>query len=574
MKSDIEISQTTPLQPIEFIATQTGIHLDEITRYGNHKAKISLNVLKRLPKSATSKLIAVTAITPTPLGEGKTVTTIGLAQGLKKLGHSVMACIRQPSMGPVFGIKGGAAGGGYSQVLPMEEMNLHLTGDIHALTSAHNLAAAALDARLYHEDRLGFDGFEAKTGQKALRIDPKRVLWHRVMDHNDRALRTITIAQHQLNEASNGVQRQDHFDITAASELMAILALSHDLKDLRQRLGKLQLAYDIHGKIITAEDLEVAGAMAVILKDAIEPTLMQTVEGVPTLVHAGPFANIAHGNSSIIADDMALRLSEFVVTEGGFGSDMGFEKACNIKARQAQKAPDCAVVVATLRALKSHAKPTPKDCTQPNLTALQSGFANLSWHIKNVQKYGVPVVVAINRFPQDESNELAQLKQWVQQAHPKVAVAISDAFSQGGIGATDLAQAVVQACETPAHFTPLYSDTLPLLEKFLTVAEVGYGANSVTFTEEAKAQITNIEAQGFGHLPVCMAKTPASISHDPKQKGVPTDFTLPIHDVKLCAGAGFVYALCGKIFTMPGLSEDPAYRHLDIDENGQIVGLS
>jgi formate--tetrahydrofolate ligase len=574
MKSDIEISQTTPLKNIEVIAKQAGLLPEEITAYGKHKAKVHLSTLARLNHRPDGKLIAVTAITPTPLGEGKTVTTIGLVQGLKKLGASCFACIRQPSMGPIFGVKGGAAGGGYSQVVPMEEMNLHLTGDIHALTSAHNLAAAALDARLYHEDRLGQSEFEKKTGQKALNIDPNQILWRRVMDHNDRALRTITVSLSAQDEPSNGVIRTEHFDITAASELMAILALSHNLPDMRKRLGRLLLAYDTKGAPITAEDLEVAGAMAVILKDTIEPTLMQTLEGVPTLVHSGPFANIAHGNSSIIADNIALKLSDYVVTEGGFGSDMGFEKACNIKAREAQKNPDCAVVVATLRALKSHSKTPPSDCTLPNLAALQSGICNLEWHIRNTQKYGIPVVVAINRFPQDHDDELFALIHQIEATFSTVQVVISEAFSQGGIGTEKLAKAVMTACEQPTNFAPLYPLEMPLIEKFLTVAEVGYGANNVKFSAQAKQQITQLETEGYGHLPVCLAKTPLSISHDPQKKGVPSAFTLPINSVKVCAGAGFVYALCGKVFTMPGLSDNPAYRHLDIDENGQIIGLS
>lgn len=584
MNSDIQICRDTQLTPIDQIALQAGILPDDLTPQGTLKAKVKPSILKRLNDRPEGKLVLVTAITPTPLGEGKTVTTIGLSQGLAKINQSVMACIRQPSMGPVFGVKGGAAGGGYSQVAPMEKLNLHLTGDIHAVTAAHNLAAAALDARLYHEERHGYEAFAEKTGLTALRIDINRICWKRVMDHNDRALRMITVGNNEPGKTINGVARDDGFDISAASELMAILALSKDLADMRQRLGRVVLAYNLGGQPVTAEDLQVAGAMAVTMCEAIEPTLMQTLEGVPTLIHAGPFANIAHGNSSIIADRIALRLSDYTITEGGFGSDMGFEKACNIKAQQADRGPDCAVVVATLRGLKANSglydlrpgQALPDAIFAPDEKALLGGFANLKWHIRNAAKYGIPVVVAINRFPQDTEAELNQLKAMITAENfgSYVNVAISEAFGKGGEGATELAQAVVDACKQPANFKPLYQLEQSLEEKLMTVAEVGYGGRGVELSEQAKQQLMELKAQGHDNLAVCMAKTPLSITHDPSQKGAPTDFIVPVRELKLCAGAGFVYALCGNVMTMPGLPEKPAYMALDIDADGNIVGLS
>ncbi|MGF1733169.1 formate--tetrahydrofolate ligase [Photobacterium kasasachensis] len=584
MKSDIQICRETTLTPIDHIAQHAGILPDDLTPQGTLKAKVKPSILKRLNNNKEGKLVLVTAITPTPLGEGKTVTTIGLAQGLAKINQRVMACIRQPSMGPVFGVKGGAAGGGYSQVAPMEKLNLHLTGDIHAVTAAHNLAAAALDARLYHEERHGYEAFAEKTGLTPLRIDIDRICWKRVMDHNDRALRMITVGNNEPGKTINGIARNDGFDISAASELMAILALSKDLADMRQRLGRLVLAYNIDGQPVTAEDLQVAGAMAVTMCEAIEPTLMQTLEGVPTLIHAGPFANIAHGNSSIIADRIALKLSDYTITEGGFGSDMGFEKACNIKAQQAERGPDCAVVVATLRGLKANSgcydlrpgQALPEAIFAPDEKALLGGFDNLKWHIRNAAKYGIPVVVAINRFPQDTDAELNLLKTWIREEDfgCYVDVAISEAFGKGGEGATELAQAVVSACQTPAQFKPLYSLDQTLEEKLMTVAEVGYGGRGVELSPLAKQQLAELKRQGHDNLAVCMAKTPLSITHDPSQKGAPSDFIVPIRELRLCAGAGFVYALCGNVMTMPGLPEKPAYMALDIDEDGNIVGLS
>ncbi|MEZ8824371.1 formate--tetrahydrofolate ligase [Vibrio amylolyticus] len=582
MLSDIQICREAKLQPIPTVASSMGLLSDEFQSQGKYKAKVSLSSLKRLEENVSGKLVVVTAITPTPLGEGKTVTTIGLSQGLKQLNRSVVACIRQPSMGPVFGVKGGAAGGGFSQVAPMDELNLHLTGDIHAVTAAHNLAAAAIDARIYHEQRKGYNDFESRTGLKALKIDSKNVVWKRVLDHNDRALRMVTVGKNEVNKTVNGFEREDGFDISAASELMAILALANSLKDLRARIGRIVVAYNIHGDPVTAEDLQVAGAMAVSMKDAIEPTLMQTLEGVPTLIHAGPFANIAHGNSSIIADNIANKLAEFTVTEGGFGSDMGFEKACNIKAQTSGKAPDCAVIVATLRGLKANSghydlkpgQPIPETIFDEDLKALEAGFENLKWHINNVNKYGVPVVVAINRFPQDSDQELQQLKQMVQALPNNVEVEISEGFSLGGKGTLALAKKVAKQCESDTTFSPLYSLQQTLEEKLMTVAEVGYGAKGLTLSYKATQQLAQFKKDGYDNLAVCLAKSPLSISTDGSIKGAPSGFDVPIRELKLCAGAGFVYALCGNVMTMPGLPDKPAFMNLDLDDEGNIVGLS
>ncbi len=582
MQSDIEICRNTPLSSIDVIAEKAGLFPEEFDTHGKYKAKVHPKCLARLNDNQNGKLVLVTAITPTPLGEGKTVTTIGLAQGLAKLQQSVMACIRQPSMGPVFGIKGGAAGGGYSQVAPMEELNLHLTGDIHAVTAAHNLASAALDARLFHEQREGYDAFEARTGLKALKIDVESITWKRVMDHNDRALRMVKIGLNEQGKTINGFERNEGFDISAASELMAIIALAKNLKDLRQRIGKIVVAYDLDGQPITTEDLQVAGAMAVTLKEAIAPTLMQTLEGVPTLIHAGPFANIAHGNSSIIADEIALKLSHYTVTEAGFGSDMGFEKACNIKAAAANKAPDCVVIVATLRGLKANSghydlRPgmaIPDSIFSPDQAALVAGFENLKWHIKNVHKYGIPAVVAINQFPQDCEQELIALQDLIHAFDPNVKVAISTAFAQGGEGTRDLAQHVVDACEKTANFRPLYQKHQPLQEKLMSVCEAGYGATNVEMSELATQQLAHFEKLGFNELAVCIAKTPLSITTDSSAKGAPVGFTVPIRELRLCAGAGFVYALSGSVMTMPGLPDKPAFMNLDLDEDGNIIGLS
>ncbi|MFA0266349.1 formate--tetrahydrofolate ligase [Vibrio cyclitrophicus] len=582
MLSDIDICRSTPLKNISEVAKHAGLQNNEHQPLGQYKSKVSLTSLERLANQQDGKLVVVTAITPTPLGEGKTVTTIGLAQGLAKINQSAMACIRQPSMGPVFGVKGGAAGGGYSQVAPMEQLNLHLTGDIHAVTAAHNLASAAIDARLYHEQREGLGAFEARSGLKALDIDPNRIVWRRVLDHNDRALRMLTVGKNEAGKTINGFEREDGFDISAASELMAILALANNLQDLRKRIGRVVLAYNQHGLPLTADDFSVAGAMTVTMKDSIEPTLMQTLEGVPTLIHAGPFANIAHGNSSIIADKIALKLSDFVVTEGGFGSDMGFEKACNIKVKASNKKPDCAVVVATLRGLKANSglydlrpgNPLPDSIFSDDQDALIAGFENLKWHINNVKRYGVPIVVAINRFPQDSIQELNALKQMIIDFDPSVRVEISEAFGKGGEGATQLAHAVVKACQDNNEFKPLYQSEQSLEEKLMAVAEVGYGASSITLSALAKQQLEEFNKHGFNGLSVCLAKTPLSISTEAHIKGAPAHFDVPVRELKLCAGAGFIYALCGNVMTMPGLPDKPAFMSLDIDDKGDIIGLS
>ncbi|WP_299790450.1 formate--tetrahydrofolate ligase [uncultured Shewanella sp.] len=570
MLTDIEISRQSKHRPISQIAEKFGIAPSELSPFGDTKAKVNLSILDRVEDNLDGKLVVVTAVTPTPFGEGKTVTSIGLTQGLNAIGKKTCACIRQPSMGPVFGIKGGAAGGGYSQVVPMEELNLHLTGDIHAVSSAHNLAAAAIDARLFHESRMTADEFREQSGQDPLDIDPQQILWRRVVDHNERSLRNITVGL----GANNGPVHDSGFDITAASELMAILALSLDLKDMRKRIGQLVLALDTRGSAITAEQLGVAGAMTVIMTDAIEPTLMQTLTGDPCLIHAGPFANIAHGNSSIIADRIALKLADFVVTEGGFGSDMGFEKFCNIKARVSGKAPDAAVVVVTLKALKANSGiDSQRDINQPDMTRLQAGFANLKWHIDNVSQYGAPVVVAINRFPTDTDEELAWLKAQVAQTQA-FGCEVCDGFAQGAKGAEALARTVVTATEQESDFSFLYRLDSDIESKLLTIAEAGYGAKGVSLSNDARRQLQEIKSMGLDKLALCVAKTPLSISHEPKVKGVPTGFELPVTQLKVNAGAGFITALVGKVMTMPGLGIKPGYLNVDINEDDEIVGLA
>lgn len=573
MTSLSEQMHAPQLKPISQIAEQLGIPSTHLIPYGHYAAKIDIKAIK--PEQGTGQLVLVSSITPTPLGEGKTVTTIGLSQGLNFIGKKALACIRQPSLGPVFGVKGGAAGGGVAQVLPMEQLNLHLTGDIHAITAAHNLAAAALDARLFHEQRLG-DKFTEHTGLK--RLDPEHILWKRVIDHNDRALRSIDIG---VGGGNNGVPRHDGFDITAASELMAILALSESLADMRQRIGRIILAYSLQGHAITTEDLEVAGAMTVLMKEAIHPTLMQTSENTPVLIHAGPFANIAHGNSSVLADRLALQLADYVVTEAGFGSDMGMEKFFNIKCRQSGIKPSCVVLVATLRSLKANSgkfnmKPgqsLPEEVKHANLPLLTEGASNLAWHIGNASRYGLPVVVAINHFPEDSAEELEFIRQFAME-HGAFGVEISDAFSSGGKGTAQLAECVTAACRTGGEVSLLYPDDMSLADKLQTLAKNGYGALRAELTPAAQATMQQLELAGFGHLPLCMAKTPLSISAAPALKNVPRDFVLPVTDLKVSAGAGFIRVYAGNIMTMPGLSTLPAYRHIDIDNDGNIVGLS
>ncbi|CNE40317.1 formate--tetrahydrofolate ligase [Yersinia bercovieri] len=568
------LSHDTRLLPIQQIAQQLGLSADDLIPYGHHMAKVDIRALR--PQAPQGKLILVSSITPTPLGEGKTVTTIGLTQGINRLGYRSVACIRQPSLGPVFGVKGGAAGGGAAQVVPMEKLNLHLTGDIHAISAAHNLAAAALDARLYHEQRLGQD-FSPQTGMPLLNIDPQQILWPRVVDHNDRALRQIRVA---IGGGSNGVERADHVEITAASELMAILALSENLQELRQRIGRTILAHSINGQPITADNLGVAGAMTALMKETIHPTLMQTSEQTPVLIHAGPFANIAHGNSSVLADRLGLQLADYVVTEAGFGSDMGMEKFFNIKYRQSGIAPACVVLVATVRSLKANSgafdikpgQPLPAAILRENIPLLNAGCANLKWHINNAKSYGLPVVVAINRFPDDSATELTLLADYALSAGA-LACELSDAFAEGGAGTLALSQQVINACAQAAKPRLPYPDSASLQQKLHILAQ-SYGAREVTMTPQARQQLEQISAAGFAHLPLCIAKTPLSISADASLKGVPHDFVLPITACALSAGAGFVRIYAGNIMTMPGLGAQPGYCHIDIDDEGHICGLS
>ncbi|MEA3355779.1 MAG: formate--tetrahydrofolate ligase [Candidatus Bipolaricaulota bacterium] len=574
--SDLEIAQAAKLKPITQIAQEVGINEGELEPFGAWKAKVKLDILKRLKDRPNGKYIDVTAITPTPLGEGKTTTNIGLTQALGKLGKKSMTCIRQPSQGPTFGIKGGAAGGGYSQVVPMEDFNLHLTGDIHAIGAAHNLIGAAIDARMMHERNYSAAGWK-KKGLKKLDINPYSVTWNRVVDVNDRALRNITLG---LGGKWDGFPREAGFDITVASELMAILALATDLKDLRNRIGKIVIGYSWDEKPITTEDIGVAGAAAVLMKDTVKPNLMQTLEGQPAFVHAGPFANIAHGNSSIIADRIALKLTDYVVTESGFGADIGMEKFFNIKCRYSGLVPDTVVLVATIRALKMHGggpkviagKPLDPAYKQENLDLLQKGCANLTANIEIARKFGIPVVVAINTFSDDTKTEIELVKQQAKDARAFAAV-ISDHWANGGDGATELAEAVVSACDEPDDFAFLYPLDQPIEEKVKTIAREIYGASDVDFSPKAKKQIATYEASGFGELPICMAKTHLSLSHDPSLKGAPKGFTLPIREVRASVGAGFIYPLCGEMRTMPGLPSVPAFMGIDLDAAGQVIGL-
>jgi formate--tetrahydrofolate ligase len=581
MKSDIHIAQGATLKSIYEIALNAGISKDDLEPYGHTKGKVSLDILERLKDKPNGKLIVVTAITPTPLGEGKTVTTIGASLGMAKINKKVFTCIRQPSMGPVFGIKGGAAGGGYSQVVPMEDFNLNLTGDIHAISAAHNLGAAALDARLFHENRRGYEDFEKRSGLKALKIDKDKISWKRVVDQNDRALRGIQVGLQSPETKSNqnGILRRTAFEITVASELMAILALAENLHDMRERFGKVVMALSEDGKPITAEDLKVAGAMTVIMKDAIKPTLMQTLEQTPCFVHAGPFANIAHGNSSIVADRIALKLADYVITEAGFGSDMGFEKFSNIKTRYSGNKPNAAVIVCTVRALKSHSgrfkivpgKPLDEKLVSKDLESLELGINNLKAHIEHVNQYGVPAVVAINRFATDTPEEIEYLRKKAIE-FGAFRVAESNVHSDGGEGGKELAQAIVGACDADSNFKMLYEDELSLEEKIKKITKAVYGAGDIRLSSLAKKQLDFFQ-KDYGHLPICMAKTHLSLSHDPYMKGAPKNFIIPIREVFLSAGAGFVYVLTGTISTMPGLGSKPSYMHVDIDKKGNIVGL-
>jgi formyltetrahydrofolate synthetase len=623
--SDIEIAQAANMRPIREVAAEVGLTEDDLDLYGKYKAKVHLDVIERLKDRSNGKYIDVTAITPTPLGEGKTVTTIGVSQGLSYLGKKVFTCIRQPSQGPTFGIKGGAAGGGYAQIVSMEDFNLHLTGDIHAVGAAHNLLAAAIDNRLAKEARWSTSYLTkalcpddeytpsmrkrlAKLGIKSerpsdlsdedkermfrLNIDPYSIQWRRVVDVSDAALRNIIIG---LGDKNDGPTRQAGYDITVASEIMAALALCSDLKDLRERMGRIIIGTNNPGALrskrpvepITAEDLNVAGAMTVLLKEAIMPNLMQTLMGSPAFVHCGPFANIAQGNSSIMADKIALRLvgpDGYVVTESGFGADCGMEKFMNIKCRVSGLIPNCVIIVATVRALKMHGggpkvvagRPLDTAYTEENIPLLEAGLMNMIQHIENARKFGVPVVVAVNRFTSDTDKEIEVVKKAAEEAGAEGAF-LSDVWAKGGEGGVELAEAVVSACEKsdPKKFKFLYPDEMSIKEKIETIATEIYRAGSVTYTPEAEARIKLFTDMGLSHLPLCMAKTHLSFTHDWNIKGAPRDWTLPITDVRASVGAGFIFPLCGTMRTMPGLPTRPVFTDIDIDpKTGKVLGLS
>jgi len=577
--SDIEIAQEAVIRPIVEVAAGYGLSSDMLDPYGKYKAKVRLDFLKQnaqLPRKA--KYIDVTAISPTPLGEGKTTTTVGLTQGLGHIGKKAVAAIRQPSMGPTFGIKGGAAGGGYSQIVPMEDFNLHLTGDIHAVSAAHNLCAAALDARMYHEDRWS-DEFFRKQGLEKLNVNANQVLWRRILDMNDRALRSIITG---VGDPNDGPFRQTGFDIAVASEVMAILALAKDLKDLRERIGRIVIAIDKHGKAVTTEMLGVAGAMTILMKDALSPNIMQTLEEQLAFVHAGPFANIAHGNSSVVADLIATKISDYVVTESGFGSDMGFEKFVDIKCRTSGMYPDAVVLVATVRAIKMHGggpkvspgKALAAEYKQENLELLRKGMVNLLAHLNIVKQFGVPAVVAINAFPTDTQAEWDLIRDEALKAGAFDAV-VTKNWAEGGAGSAALAEAVVKAADQPSKVQPFYPLDISIKEKIERIAKGIYGAGEVSYSPEAEKAIEKFSALGYDKVPICMAKTQYSLSHDPALKGAPKGFVFPIADVRLAAGAGFIYPLSGEINTLPGLSSKPGYHGMDIDvETGKIIGLS
>ncbi len=565
--TDLEIAKRAELLPLPEIAEQSGIPVHMLEPYGVGAAKIGLDAIEAMSERPRAKYVVVSAITPTPLGEGKTTTTVGLGQAFKHIGSTATIAIRQPSMGPTFGIKGGAAGGGYSQVVPMELFNLHLTGDMHAVTAAHNLCSAMLDAHLFHGNDAGFD--------------LHNITWRRVLDVNDRALRNAVIG---LGGRLDGVPRETGFDITAASEVMAALALATSMKNLRERLGRIVLGYSKAGTPITAEEIGVAGSMAVILLEAIKPNLMQTLENTPALVHTGPFGNIATGNSSIVADRIGIHMSDFLLTEAGFGADMGAERFFNIKCRYSGLAPDAAVLVATVRGLKAHSgnhrivagKPLPPALLEVNPDEVHQGGDNLRKQLENMQIHGVTPVVAINVFPGDHDEDVAAIHEIADEYGARAAV--STHFADGGTGATDLAEVVKEAADEESHFEVLYPDEMPIRDKIRTVATKVYGADGVEFSPAADKQIDTYEAAGFGELPVCIAKTHLSLSHDPKLKGAPTGWILPVREVRASVGAGFVYPICGDMRTMPGLGKTPAANKIDLDftnnPNGEIVGLS
>jgi len=555
-KSDIEISQAAKKRPIIEVAKEKlGIAPENLEPYGHYKAKVSMDYIKSLKDKPNGKLILVTAINPTPAGEGKTTTTVGLTDALNHIGKKAMLCIREPSLGPSFGMKGGAAGGGYAQVVPMEDINLHFTGDFHAITSANNLLAALLDNHIYWGNALG--------------IDPRRVAWRRVLDMNDRALRSIV---NSLGGVANGFPREDGFDITVASEVMAIFCLARDVEDLKKRLGNIVAAYTRERKPIRAADLKAHGAMTVLLKEALAPNLVQTMEGTPAFIHGGPFANIAHGCNSVLATTTALKLADYVVTEAGFGADLGGEKFIDIKCRKAGLAPDCVVLVATIRALKMHGGVKKDELKAENLKALEAGMANLQRHVENVKKFGLPAVVSINRFSADSEAEIALVKEKCKALG--VEAVMADHWAMGGAGAADVAKAVVKTIEEgKAKLKFLYPDDMPLFEKIETVAREIYRAKAVTADKSVRDQLKAWEDMGYRNFPVCMAKTQYSFSTNPDAKGAPTDHTINIREVRLSAGAEFVVAICGEILTMPGLPRVPAADAIDVDARARIVGL-
>lgn len=555
MLSDIEIAQQAKMQKITDVAAKLGISEDDIELYGKYKAKLSYDLIRRVKDKKDGKLILVTAITPTPAGEGKSTTTVGLAQGLAKLGKKVIVALREPSLGPCMGIKGGAAGGGYSQVVPMEDINLHFTGDFHAITSAHMLLAAMLDNHIQQGN--------------ALNIDPRRIAWKRVVDMNDRELRNIVVG---LGGKAHGVPRQDGFDITVASEVMAILCLASSLHDLKERLAKIIVAYDYNGNPVTAGQIKAQGAMAALLKDAVKPNLVQTLENVPAIIHGGPFANIAHGCNSVMATQTGLKLADYTITEAGFGADLGAEKFFDIKCRYAGLKPDAAVIVATVRALKMHGGVPKTELKTPNVEAVKKGLVNLENHIENVKKFGVPCVVAINIFAQDTAEELEAVREHC--AKHGVNVALSDVFAKGGEGGIDLAKEVIALADSgESKFAPIYPLDMSLKGKIETIAKEIYGADGVNYTKEADKALKEFEELGYGNLPICMAKTQYSFSDDPALLGRPSGFKITIRNCRIAAGAGFIVVLTGDVMTMPGLPKVPAAEKIDVTDDGVISGL-
>ena len=555
MKSDIQIAQEAVMEPITEVAKRLDIQEDELELYGKYKAKFSDELLERIQKNPDGKLVLVTAINPTPAGEGKTTTSVGLGQAFGKLGKKAVIALREPSLGPCFGIKGGAAGGGYAQVVPMEDLNLHFTGDFHAITSANNLLAALLDNHIQQGNELG--------------IDPRQVIWKRCLDMNDRVLRNVVVG---LGNKMDGMVREDHFVITVASEIMAVLCLADDMEDLKRRLGNIIVAYNFEGKPVTANDLQATGAMAALLKDALKPNLIQTLEHTPAIVHGGPFANIAHGCNSIRATKAALKLADIVVTEAGFGADLGAEKFLDIKCRKAGLKPDAIVLVATVRALKYNGGVPKAELSEENLEALKKGIVNLEKHIENLQKYKVPVVVTLNSFITDTEAEIAFIENFCKERGCEFA--LSEVWEKGGEGGVALANKVLETLEKKeSHFAPIYEDSLSLEEKIETIAKEIYGADGVTYSPAAKKELQRITDMGMGHFPVCMAKTQYSLSDDPKKLGRPEGFTVNVREVYVSAGAEFVVAINGAIMTMPGLPKQPAAFGIDVDKDGTITGL-